>query len=134
MSLKLLIVDDSLPIRASLRCLLSRIQGIASICEAATLAQALKCAHQVVPDLVILDLHLPDGLGLQIIGSLKQLSPVLQIAVLTIHADEGYRQRCLALGANWFFDKATEFETLLEVVHLQAALNPSLPHSPGKPL
>lgn len=133
MPFKLLIVDDSQPIRASLRGLLSRIQGVASIREAATLDQAMRCARQVVPDLVLLDLHLPDGLGLQIIGGLKQLSPDLQIAVLTIHADDSYRQQCLALGANWFFDKATEFETLLDVVRRQAALTPFISSNHGEP-
>jgi DNA-binding NarL/FixJ family response regulator len=129
----LLIVDDSQPIRASLRGLLSRDLGTACIREAATLEQAVQCARQVVPNLVILDLHLPDGLGLHIIGSLKQLSPDLHIAMLTIHADECYRQQCLALGAHWFFDKSTEFKTLIDVVRQQVALFSSISHHLGEP-
>jgi DNA-binding NarL/FixJ family response regulator len=123
MPLKLLVVDDSKPIRDSLRGLLARIAGIASVAEAETLAQALQSARFGAPALVILDLHLPDGLATQIIGTLKQISPALRIAVFTIHADDGYRTQCLALGADWFFDKTTEFENLLDVVRQQVALN-----------
>jgi DNA-binding NarL/FixJ family response regulator len=123
MPLKLLVVDDSKPIRDSLRGLLARIAGIASVAEAETLAQALQSVRFAKPALVILDLHLPDGLATQIIGTLKQISPTLRIAVFTIHADDGYRTQCLALGADWFFDKTTEFENLLDVVRQQVALN-----------
>jgi two-component system OmpR family response regulator len=133
MPIKLLIVEHSQPIRASLRCLLSRIDGIAGIYEATSLDEAMECAQQVVPDLVILDLHLPDGLGIQIIGRLRQLSPNLQVAVLTNQTPDGYRQRCMELGAHWFFDKATEFEALLDVARQQAALSTHLLPNQGDP-
>ncbi len=121
MPTKLLVVDDSKPIRDCLRGLLKSIAGVASVAEAGTLAQALQSAWFDPPTLVILDLRLPDGLAMQIIGTLKQISPKLRVAVLTIHADDGYRTQCLSLGADWFFDKATEFEQLLDVVRQQAA-------------
>jgi DNA-binding NarL/FixJ family response regulator len=57
----LLIVDDSEPVRTSLRALLGIAAGIASIREAATLRQALDSARQDPPTLVILDMSLPDG-------------------------------------------------------------------------
>jgi len=119
---KLLVVDDSKLIRDSLRGLLKTIAGITSVTEAATLAQALQSAWLDPPSLVILDLRLPDGLGMQIIGPLKSISAGLRIAVFTIHADDKYRAQCLALGADWFFDKATEFDKLLDVVRQHTAL------------
>lgn len=122
-SIKLLMVDDSGAIRTSLRSLLSRIPGVASIEEASTLAEALQSVRRDAPHLVILDLHLPDGLGTEVIGTLRQIAPDTQIAVLTLHADHSYRQKCLSLGADWFFDKSTEFENLLNVVRLRAELN-----------
>ncbi len=116
MPINLLIVDDSDLIRASLRALLGSVAGIAAIREATTLAEALDSVRLDPPNLVILDLNLPDGLGMDIIAQLKQISPTVWLAVLTIHADPIYRQRCLALGADWFFDKATETDALLEAV------------------
>ncbi|MFZ4624542.1 MAG: response regulator [Rhodoferax sp.] len=122
--MKLLIVDNSDLIRASLRALLGSVAGIAAIREATTLAEALDSVRRDPPTLVILDMNLPDGLGMDIIGQLKQRSPTLWLAVLTLHADAIYQQRCLALGADWFFDKATETDPLLEVVRQLAAQNP----------
>ncbi|HOE42224.1 MAG TPA: response regulator transcription factor [Rhodoferax sp.] len=130
MPIQLLIVDDSDLIRTSLRALLGSVAGIAVIREATTLAEALDSARCDPPTLVILDLNLPDGLGVDIIQQLKQCSPTLWLAVLTIHADPSYRQRCLALGADWFFDKATETDPLLEVVRQLVVQNPTIEPQP----
>ena len=130
MPMTLLIVDDSDLIRASLRALLGSVTGIGSIREASTLGEAQDSVWRDPPTLVILDLNLPDGHGMDIIKLLKQRSPALWLAVLTIHADLGYRQRCLALGADWFFDKATETDALLEVVRQLVLQNPMIEPQP----
>jgi DNA-binding NarL/FixJ family response regulator len=116
-----LLVDDSEPIRTRLCCLLESIPGITSIDQADTLATALQCMRRSVPALVVLDLYLPDGMGLDIIATLKQMAPDLRIAVLTLHGKDSYRQMCLVRGADWFFDKACEFDSLLDVVRQQVA-------------
>ena len=121
MSINLLIVDDSDLIRASLRRLLGSVAGILTISEATTLGEALESVRRNPPTLVILDLNLPDGLGMNTIAELKRMSPTLRLAVWTIHADWVYCQRCLALGADWFFDKSTETDALLEVIRQLAA-------------
>jgi DNA-binding NarL/FixJ family response regulator len=123
MTTHLLIVDDSELIRTSLRALLSSVAGITSIHEASTLCEALISVQADPPALVILDMNLPDGLGMDIIKPIKQCSPTVLIAVFTIHAFPSYCTRCLALGADWFFDKATETDALLQVVRQQAARN-----------
>ncbi len=131
MLMTLLIVDDSDLIRTSLRSLLGSVAGIAAIREAGTLSEALDSVRRDPPTLVILDLNLPDGLGINIIGQLKQRSPTLWLAVLTIFADPIYRQRCLALGADWFFDKAVDTDALLDVVRQLAAQNSMINFNPG---
>jgi DNA-binding NarL/FixJ family response regulator len=123
MTTHLLIVDDSELIRTSLRALLSSVTGISSIREAGTLSEALVSVQADPPSLVILDMNLPDGLGMDIIKPIKQFSPAVLIAVFTIHAFPGCTKRCLALGADWFFDKATETDALLAVVRQHAARN-----------
>lgn len=124
MPIKLLIVEDSDLIRSSLRRLLGNVAGIATIREAVTLCDALKSVQLDPPNLVILDLNLPDGSGIHIIEQLRQASPTLWIAVLTFHADPGYRKHCLALGADWFFDKATEIEGLMAAVRQLTEIHP----------
>jgi DNA-binding NarL/FixJ family response regulator len=131
MQTHLLIVDYSDLIRNSLRALLGSVEGIASIREAATLDEALDMARRDPPTLVILDLALPDGLSTRIIKPLKRLSPTVRIAMLTLLAGPAYRERCLQLGADWFFDKACDIEDLLEVVRHQTAMNPFIDSNQG---
>lgn len=123
MTMKLLIVDDSELIRIRLIGLLDGIPHIEAIHTADTLAQTLESVRRVLPTLVILDLHFPDGNAIQIINTIKVLAPGVQIAMLTNDASEFNRRKCLAIGAGWFFDKSTEFESLLEVVREQAGRN-----------
>lgn len=123
MTMKLLIVDDSELIRIRLIGLLDGIPDIEAIHTADTLAQTLESVRRVLPTLVILDLHFPDGNAIQIINPIKVLAPGVQIAMLSNDASEFNRRKCLAIGAGWFFDKSTEFESLLEVVREQAGRN-----------
>lgn len=124
MTLRLLMVDDSEVIRTSLRALLGSVAGIETICEAKTLSEALASVRADPPALVILDMNLPDGLGMDIIKPLKQISPVVLIAVFTIDVNPVCRQVCLALGADWYFEKSTETDALVEVVRQLSVLKP----------
>lgn len=125
MSFNLLIVDDSALVRASLISLLERIAGVDAIDQAASLALALVCIQRQLPALAILDLRLPDGLGFDLIHVLKRREPRVLVAMLTFHSDDRYREKCLAMGADWFFDKATQCDDLFEVVRVQAQLHTS---------
>jgi DNA-binding NarL/FixJ family response regulator len=122
MSIKLLIVEDSEHIRVSLVSLMECIPGIECIFVAESIAAAMQRVRKSLPSLVVLDLQLPDGMGIELIEPIRHLVPDVRIAVLTNHASEFNRRHCIAGGANWFFDKSTEFDHLLEVVRAQAAL------------
>jgi DNA-binding NarL/FixJ family response regulator len=121
--MKLLIVEDSPHIRASLVSLMECLPGIVSVTTADCLGDAIKCARQSLPTMVILDLQLPDGLGIELIEPMKHLAPDVHIAVLTNHANEFNKRHCIAAGANWFFDKSTEFDELIEVVRAESELH-----------
>lgn len=120
---KLLVLDDSELIRSRLVGLLQGIPGTTDIDTAGTLEQALSCVQSAHPMLAILDLHLPDGDSVQILPALKQLAPGMQIAMLTNDASDFNRNKCLQAGADWFFDKSTEFEKMLYLVQQQVALH-----------
>lgn len=126
--MKLLVADDSELIRSRLVGMLQGIPGIGEIDTANTLAQTLHCVEQKHPSLLILDLHLPDGNAMQIIPTLRELAPEMEIVVLTSDDSPHNRKRCLQAGADWFFDKPTEFEKALLLVQLQAAGNPPRQH------
>jgi two-component system, OmpR family, response regulator len=118
--MKILVVDDSELIRSRLVSWLQTVLGLTDIDTAGSLAQTLHCVKTRHPELVILDLHLPDGNALPIIPALKQIAPHMRIAMLTNDASEFNRTRCLQAGADWFFDKSTEFEKVLDLVQQQS--------------
>jgi two-component system OmpR family response regulator len=122
MTIQVLVVDDSELILTSLSTLLHSVEGIATVLTANTLAGALDLARLKLPELVILDLHLPEGNAIEIIGLMKQTMPGIKIAVLTNDASRFSRKRCMTAGADWFFDKSTEFRNVLDVARTQAAL------------
>ena len=132
MLLNLLIVDDSEYVRASLIKLIVFTNAVSSIREVGTLAEALAEVQRDPPTLVILDLYLPDGFGMDIIRRIKEISPTSSIAIVTMHAEPEYRQRCLALGAGWFFDKATDYGLLLQVIRQLASPNTTMDFNPNK--
>lgn len=123
MTLKVLIVDDSELICAGLVGLLQGLQGVAAIYTASTLAQTLKCLRRELPTLLILDPTLQDCNAIQLIDLMKKMMPGMLIAVLANDPSEFNRKKSLRAGADWFFDKASEIENLLDVVQRQAALN-----------
>jgi DNA-binding NarL/FixJ family response regulator len=123
MTLRLLVVDDSALIRQRLLEMLEGIVGIETRASAATLDEALLCARRDLSTVVLLDLNFPEGNALSIIPTLKRLPSTPQIAVLTNDARASTRRQCLQAGADWFFDKSTEFQIAIELVHTQAALN-----------
>ncbi len=124
MSAHLLIIDESDAVRSGLRLLLGNVPAIATIHDAANTAQALDLVRLHPPTLVVLDPYFGDGLSMHIVQRIKRLAPSAQIAILTLQTDPAYRQFCLALGADWFFDKASETEQLLIWVQQFASAKP----------
>jgi len=117
---KLLIVEDFEPVRTRLVALVQTIPEPILIRTADTLARGLLWALRDLPTMLVLDLHLPDGNAVDAIHGLKALSPRMLIAVWTNDASGGNRSDCLRVGADWFFDKSTEHERLLEVIRQHA--------------
>jgi DNA-binding NarL/FixJ family response regulator len=118
--MNVLIVDNSQAVRTSLRALLRSITDIGTVREAATLGAALERIRSEPPVVLILDLHLSDGLGDTMLQTFKQLAPKMRIAVFSLHADDNRQQQCLARGADMFFDKAIQAGALRDWLQLAA--------------
>ncbi len=80
------------------------------------LGSALELARQLNPNVVTLDPHLPGGGGLPLIEQLKALEPSPIIMVLTSFPSSAYCTRAMQAGADFFFDKSTEFHKVLETL------------------
>jgi DNA-binding NarL/FixJ family response regulator len=123
-----LIVEDSPRIRALLEESLGEIDNIAIAGRAETESDALALMQAGGWDLVLLDLQLKQGNGLSVLKTLRDGMRKVRgkVAVFTSYAFPQYRKRAFELGADYFFDKAREFQRMLEVV-AQLAKSPAPP-------
>ncbi len=114
--MRVLLVDDSEVLVQRLTARLAEVAGIEIVGHAANVPDAVLEIRRTNPDVVILDLHLPGGSGLDVLEGLKkdQWQPI--VIVLSNHSDRQYRRKCLQSGARFFFDKSNEFHKVAEVL------------------
>ena len=115
-AIKVLFSDDSSIIRKHLHTLLSDLSDIKVIGESDTVSETIERVSTLLPDVVILDIHMPDGNGIQALRYIKAAHPEIKVIMLTNHANPFYREACLQAGASYFLDKSTEFETIGSVL------------------
>ena len=107
-SVQVFIVDDSALVRHRLAELLIEIDNVHVIGEAGTVVEALARIPAAHPDAVTLDISMPDGDGVAVLAVLKGLHPAPLVAMLTNYPSAAQRARCLALGADFFWDKSKD--------------------------
>jgi len=112
-----LIVDNSSNVRRLVINLLSPIKNIEVVGEAGTVMQAIEMFEKTNPDVVILDLHYPEGGGFDVLDHIKIHRPGTMVIVLTNYPLLPYRKRCIEAGAEYFFDKSMEFDKIAEVIN-----------------
>jgi len=110
------IVEDSEIVRERISELLSEQPGVVVAGETGTVRDALEFIPREDIDVVILDLHLLDGSGLEVLRRIKQKKPGLWVIVLTNYSYTGYRDQCLDHGADYFLNKSVDFDQLPEIL------------------
>jgi two-component system, NarL family, response regulator NreC len=130
MTTRLLLVDDHAVVRSGLRMLLSAESGVEIVGEAGTAAEAMEAAAMVKPDVILMDIGLPDLSGIDATREIKKKYPEIAIVALTIHEDEEYFFKMLEAGASGYVPKRAAPEELLIAIRAAAAgqvyLYPSL--------
>jgi DNA-binding NarL/FixJ family response regulator len=114
--MRILIADDSALIRERLIHLLADVQGAEVVGQAGDAAEARGLAAKLKPDVAILDLRMPRGSGADVLQDIKRLDPAPMVIVLTNYPHPENRQKCIDRGADYFFDKATEFKNVVSVL------------------
>lgn len=109
-------MDDSEVIRSRLQSLVCDMRPGVLVRMAGDVRQALQQLQSEQPDMVILDLSMPDGSGMEVLQEIKTRFSGIVVAVLTNYPLAAYRARCTELGADFFFDKATEFENIRSIL------------------
>lgn len=115
-TMRVFIVDDSVPVRQRIAQLLDAIEGVAVVGEAETPAQAIEGIFNFHPDVVLLDIHLIAGSGLDVLQKVHPQSPGIVFVVLTNHPSPQYRKAYLDAGARYFLDKSTEIAEIAEII------------------
>ena len=118
--IKILLVDDHAVVRSGLHMILEPEADVAIIGEAENAKQALAQAHSLEPDVILMDIHLPDISGIEITKQIKALHPKIAIVALTINEDEEYFFKMLEAGANGYVPKRAAPEELLTAIRAAA--------------
>ena len=114
--MRVFLVDDSLLVRVRLAKMLQDLWQVEKVIEAGTVAEAQGLLPDSNADVVIVDMRLPDGDGLEVLRAAKRMQPTPAVIVLTNYAYDQLRATCLEAGADEFLDKRTEFERLPAIV------------------
>ncbi|MEK6615703.1 MAG: response regulator [Bacteroidota bacterium] len=105
-------VDDSEKILSLLAPMLLNVKNVGTINTATTLAMAKKIMCRQPADVVILDVHLPDGISIDFLKWIKVVYSKTCVIMLSNHSDEFFRDSVKKSGADYFLDKSMEFEQI----------------------
>lgn len=111
-----LLVDDHPVVRRGLVALLAAQPWVRATREASSVAEAVAAATSSPPDVAVVDLGLPDGNGLDLIGRLARIAPHCRVLVLTMNSDAGHVRAALEAGAHGFLVKETDPELVVDSV------------------
>jgi DNA-binding NarL/FixJ family response regulator len=108
----LFIVDDSPLIIERLINMLDGLLPPERIGHAGSFNEALSYIQYTPPDILLLDVHLPDKSGVELLRVVRKRYPDTVVVMISNQSDESYRSVCASLGAIRFLDKSTEFEEI----------------------
>jgi two-component system, NarL family, response regulator DevR len=129
-TLRLLVVDDHEVVRQGLVALLDRREGFQVVAEAGTVAEAIEQARRFEPDIVILDVRLPDGSGIEACREIRSELPKTRVIMLTSYPDEEAVLSAIVAGASGYLLKqirARDLVAAIETVgHGESLLDPAV--------
>ena len=132
MPLRILLVDDHEVVRAGVRLLLEHRPNMTIVGEAATAAAAIAEAARTAPDVVIMDVRLPDGSGVEACREIRSARPDTRVLMLTSFADEEAVDASVMAGASGYLLKQTRSADLIHAIEVVAAgeslLDPTVTH------
>ena len=133
LSINVFLADDSELIRSRIAVMLqgqAHSPAVTVVGQAATPKACIDAILATRPDVVVLDIQLKGGSGLEVLHAVRKVAPATQFVMFSHHSSAGYRNLYLREGAAGFLDKNSEFDQLpLAVENAARQTHPSLPDS-----
>jgi DNA-binding NarL/FixJ family response regulator len=111
-AMKVFIVDDSEILRGRLKSMLSTYKDVEIVGEAQNQKEAIEKIWTLKPNVVILDVRLSEGSGIEVLKEIKKDYPAPIVIVLTNYPFSQYQKKCMEIGADFFFDKSQDFNEI----------------------
>lgn len=115
-TIKLLLVDDHPVVREGLRRLQELMPGIQIVAEAATMQSAVASVRALQPEVVLMDVRLPDGDGIEACRRIKALSPSTHVLFLTSYADNRFVLAAMEAGGDGYLLKDSDTQRIVDAV------------------
>ena len=114
--MRVYVVDDSPLVRERLVALLSEIDGVDVIGTADNAEEGIAGISREKPEVAILDIRMPAGSGISVLEAVKSGADAPTVIMLTNYPYPQYRKKCMEAGADYFFDKSSEFHCVNDVL------------------
>ncbi len=133
-TVRVLVVDDHLVVREGLRWMLGAADGVEVVAEAESAAQAMETIATDRPDVVLLDIHLPDRSGLEALREIGDRFPGLPVVILTMSDEPEYVEEAVRAGAAGYLVKNAPQAELVRALEAVAAGNAYIQAEVTRPL
>lgn len=118
--MRILVVEDSRLMTERLVKLLSKTSPGPTVDVVREISKAQDLLKKNRYDVAILDIRLPDGSGIDLLKEIKSGADAPTVIMFTGYPFPQYKERCMSFGADYFFDKSTEYQKIPEVIELLA--------------
>ena len=120
MTVRVLVVDDHPAFRKALTSALNMVEGFEVAGEAGGGVAACEGADELEPDVILMDLSMPDLSGIDAMKVIHESKPDMPVVILTAHADPGVEREAREAGASGFLAKGIGLDDLVIVLHVAA--------------
>jgi len=126
MGYKVLLVDDHKIVRDGLKPLVGKLSQIDSVSEAANGVEAIEKVKKINPDIVIMDIAMPDMNGIEATKKILEYAPKIKIIILSMHSNQSFIMEALKVGAKSYLLKENAFEELASAIKAVTSGQPYL--------
>lgn len=119
--IRVLIAEDHKTVRAGLKMIIEAESDLKVIGEAGDGGEAIRLAEELQPDVLVMDISMPEVNGLAAATKLKRIAPAIRILTLTRHSDKAYLQELMQAGISGYVLKQSESEVMLRAIRVVAS-------------